>query len=121
MITQRSLIVLVLCTLFSPVLLAQNKVAEEADVAFEKGFYFNAIELYKKAYTVEKQASVKAELVFKGGEADRMLGDAEQAEVWYEKANKAQYTDPITYYWIGEMLKEQGKYEDAIGAYNRFK
>ncbi len=121
MITQRSLIVLVLCTLFSPVLLAQNKVAEEADVAFEKGFYFNAIELYKKAYTVEKQASVKAELVFKVAEAYRMLGDAEQAEVWYEKANKAQYTDPITYYWIGEMLKEQGKYEDAIVAYNRFK
>jgi hypothetical protein len=26
-----------------------------------KGFYFNAIELYKKAYTVEKKASTKAD------------------------------------------------------------
>jgi len=101
--------------------MAQGKLAQEADEAFKKGFYFNAIELYKKAYTVEKQASTKAELIFKVGEAYRTLGDAEQAAVWYEKANKAQYTDPVTYLYIGDMLKQQGKYADAIAAYNRFK
>ena len=101
--------------------MAQGKQAEEADVAFNKGFYYNAIELYKKAYTTEKKASEKAVLIFKVAETYRALGDAENAEVWYEKANKAQYPDPITYYYIGEALKEQGKYAEAIAAYNKYK
>jgi peptidoglycan-associated lipoprotein len=101
--------------------IAQGKQAEEADDAFNKGFFYNAIELYKKAYTTEKKASDKALLIFKVAQAYRALGDAENAEVWYEKANKAQYPDPITYYYIGEALKEQGKYAEAIAAYNKYK
>ena len=100
---------------------AQNKQAEEADAAYQAGQYFNAIELYKKAYTSEKKASEKANLIYKVAECYRVLGDAPNAQVWYEKANKAQYTDPITYYWIGEALKEQGKYAEAIAAYNKYK
>jgi peptidoglycan-associated lipoprotein len=103
-------------------LASAQKLAKEADENFKKGFYFNAIELYKKAYTTEaKKASDKAELIFKVGECYRMLGDAQNAQVWYEKANKAQYTDPITYYYIGEALKEQGKYAEAVTAYNKYK
>lgn len=107
-----------LCTTLA---VAQGKQSEEADAAFKAGQYFNAIELYKKAYTTEKKASEKAALIFKVGECYRTLGDAPNAQVWYEKANKAQYTDPITYYYIGEALKEQGKYAEAIAAYNKYK
>ncbi len=98
-----------------------QKAAEEADDAFKKGFYYNAIELYKKAYTNERSASGKATLIFKTAEAYRVLGDAQNAAVWYEKANKAQYPDPVTYFWIGEMLKEQGKYAEAVVAFNKYK
>lgn len=112
---------LTLSTLCATVAMAQGKDAKEADDAFNKGLYFNAIELYKKAYTTEKKASEKAVLIFKVGEAYRALGDAQNAQVWYEKANKAQYPDPITYYYIGEALKEQGKYAEAIAAYNKYK
>ena len=121
MITRKFLAGLFLSLLCTTAAMAQGKLAEEADEAYTKGYYFNAIELYKKAYTVEKKASIKAELIFKVAESYRALGDAEQAEVWYDKANKAQYTDPITYYWIGEMLKQQGKYAEAIAAFNRYK
>lgn len=100
---------------------AQSKLAEEADEAYAKGYYFNAIELYKKAYTVEKTPSEKAELIFKVGESYRMLGDMQQAEVWYDKAIKAQHTDPVTYYWVAETRRQQGKYSEAIEAFNRYK
>lgn len=120
MITRKILALLSLTLLFASPVLAQSKLAEEADDAFSKGFFFNAIELYKKAYTVEKKASTKAELVFKVAESYRALGDMEQAQQWYERANKAQYPDPITYFYIGESLKQQGKYAEAIAAYNRF-
>lgn len=121
MTTRKILANLFALLVFATTAAAQGKLAEEADDAFKKGFYFNAIELYKKAYTVEKKASTKAELIFKVGEAYRAIGDPQQAGVWYEKANKAQYTDPITYLYIGDMLKQEGKYAEAIASYNRFK
>lgn len=121
MTTRKLLASLFVSILFVSSAAAQSKLADEADDAFKKGFYFNAIELYKKAYTVEKKASTKAELIFKVGEAYRAIGDPQQAAVWYDKANKAQYTDPITYLYIGDMLKQDGKYAEAIAAYNRFK
>lgn len=98
-----------------------GKLGAEADEAFQKGFYFSAIELYKRAYTQEKKAGAKAELIFKVGETYRVLGDHEQAAIWFERANKAQYDDPITYLYIGDALKQQGKYAEAIAAYNKYK
>ena len=95
-------------TLFATVTFAQGKLAEEADAAYKDGFYFNAIELYKKAYTMEKKASDKAAHIFKVGECYRALGDAQSAQVWYEKANKAQYADPITYFYIGAVEGRPG-------------
>lgn len=121
MITRNILVTTILTLLFATTAFGQGKFAEEADDAYSKGFFFNAIELYKKAYTVEKKASTKAELIFKVAESYRALGDMQQAEQWYDRANKAQYPDPITYFHIGESLKQQGKYAEAIAAYNRYK
>lgn len=97
-----------------------QKHAEEAAEALQKGFYYSAIELYKKAYTTEKDAKEKAQLIFMIGECYRALGNAPQQQVWYEKANKARYEDPITYLYIGEALKEQGEYAEAIAAYKKY-
>ncbi|MBK7555869.1 MAG: OmpA family protein [Flavobacteriales bacterium] len=121
MSTRKILAFLSVTLLFAGSAVAQSKLAKEADDAFREGYYYNATELYKKAFVTESKMAVKSELIFKVGECYRMLGDAQQAEVWYEKANKAQYPDPITYYYIGEALKEQGKYSEAIVSYNKFK
>lgn len=112
---------LALALLFSVSAQAQKKHTAEADTSYAHGFYYNAIEQYKKAYTVEKKAAEKARLIFMIGESYRQLGDPLQMEAWYGKANKAQYGDPITYYYIGEALKEQGRYADAIVQYNKYK
>ncbi len=122
MTTRKILASLVLCLLTTASAFAQgNRLAKEADDAYQRGFYFNAIELYKKAYTVEKKAATKAELIFMVAESYRMLGDAPQAQVWYEKAIKAQLADPSPYFWAAEMQKQQGKYADAIANYNKYK
>lgn len=119
--TSKFLTCLFFSLMFSTLAMGQGKVADDAADAYKKGFYFNAIELYKKAYTMEKKASEKARLIFMVGECYRALGDPAQQEVWYEKANRAQYADPVTYLYIGDALKEQGKYAEAIAAYNKYK
>ena len=100
---------------------AQVKQAEEAEAAYKAGRYFNALELYKVAYTKETKAAAKGDLIFQVAECYRALGDAPNAQVWYEKANKARHDDPIAYYHIAEALKEQGKYAEAISAFNAYK
>jgi peptidoglycan-associated lipoprotein len=119
--TTRKILLGVLCGLFIGTAAMAQKTAEEAQDAFNKGYFHNAVELYKKAYTSARKPSEKAEYIFMVAESYRALGDMEQAQIWYDKANRIQYPDPVTYYWIGESLKQQGKYADAIAAFNRYK
>lgn len=111
------------CTLLTFVVVCSfaQKPKEDAKKALDRGFYYEAIELYKKSYTVEKDSKEKARLIFMVGECYRAIGDAAQQQVWYSKANKARYPDPITYLHIGEALKEQGKFAEAIASYRKYK
>ncbi|MFQ5335434.1 MAG: OmpA family protein, partial [Flavobacteriales bacterium] len=90
------------------------------DLAFKNESYFSAIDLYKKAYTKEPSKSKKAEILFRIAECYRFIVDIKQAETWYKKAIKAKYPDPICYYHLGDALKAQEKYEDALEKYNKF-
>lgn len=119
-LTGKILACLGLSMCFTTAVLGQ-KHTKEADDAFEKGFYFNAVELYKNAYSKERTASAKAEILFKTGEAYRALREPEDAQIWYEKAIRAQYPDAIAQYYVGQMLMEQGKYAEAIVAFNKYK
>lgn len=101
--------------------MAQKNYKREADVAFEGEKYFKCIEMYKKAYSKERKAAIKAEILFKIGEAYRLSDQCGQAEVWYDKAQKAQYPDPVTYLHIANCKKQDGKYDEAIAIYNKFK
>ena len=100
---------------------AQKNFLEEADHAlYNEQKYFDAIEMYKKAYTKEKGRDVKAEIIFKIAESYRLSDQAEQAEVWYDKAILARYNDPTSYLHLGEMKKLGGKYDEAIVQFKKY-
>ncbi|MCO6500150.1 MAG: OmpA family protein [Vicingus serpentipes] len=100
---------------------AQKNFKQEADVAFEGYKYYQAIDMYKKAYTKESKSDVKAEILFKIAECYRLKEDGKQAAVWYDKAIKAKYDDPIAILHIANIYKTQGNYEEAIVHYNKYK
>ncbi len=112
---------IVVSLLFSTNLLAQKNFLEEADKAYTNKEYFNSIELYKKAYTKEKSKEGKAYIIFKTGEAYRMIGDVKQAEAWYTKAIKAGYGDPKAVLYLANAKRSQEKYEEALVEYNNYK
>lgn len=114
-----SLLTLVLCLGLST--FAQKNYKQDADMAFSGNKYYQAIDLYKKAYTKEKSKEVKAEILFKIGESYRLKEDGTQAAVWYNKAITAKYPDPLAIYYVANIFKTQGKYEDAIVEYNKYK
>lgn len=112
---------LALMLLFSVSAKAQKNFSKDAEKAFDNYEYFNAIELYKKAYTKAKKKEEKAFIIFKTGECYRLIGDNKQAEAWYLKAIKANYTEPKAKLYLADAKKAQEKYNEALIEYNNYK
>src|SRR5689334_19547946 len=111
-----------ICVLF----IAQNVMAQRgstynADKAFESGDYYDAITLYKKAYTKEKNNAKKADILFLIAECYRHTNDYKNQEVAYAKAIKAKYKDPKAVLYLANALKFNGKFDEAIVRYNEYK
>lgn len=100
---------------------AQKNFLKDADVAYENHQYFNAIELYKQAYTKVKKADVKAKILYRTGQSYQEINDLQGAETYYSKAIKAKYSDPIVILNLADVLKAQMKYPEAIIEYNNYK
>jgi peptidoglycan-associated lipoprotein len=114
-------IVLGISLFFSANGMAQKNFSKDADKAFDSKEYFNAIELYKKAYTKAKKKEDKALIYFKTSECYRLIGDNKQAEAWYLKTIKANYADPKAELYLADAKKAQEKYNEALIEYNKYK
>src|SRR4051812_28637807 len=106
---------------FSTAAVAQKNFSKDADKAFDSKEYFNAIELYKKAYTKAKKKEDKALIIFRTAECYRLINDNKQAEAWYIKAIKANYTDAKAKLYLADAKKTQEKYNEALIEYNNYK
>ncbi len=113
-------VALVAGLIFSVNLVAQKDFKNEADIAFNRGMYFLANELYTKAYAKEKKPAVKAEILFKRGECYRLTENPKDAEVWYDKAIKAKCDIPEVYLYLAHSQKLNGKYAEAKDNYQAF-
>ena len=92
---------------------AQKKAKDaRAQAAFDAGEYYKAIDLYKDAYNkVDREQ--KTAIFFKVGECYRIIGDARSASLWYTKAIREDYQDPVIYLRYGQMLLVNEKYPEA--------
>jgi peptidoglycan-associated lipoprotein len=100
---------------------AQKNYLKDADVAYEHHQYFNAIELYKQAYTKVKKADAKARILYRTADSYKQINDLKGAETYYNKAIKAKYPDPIAILQLADVLKAQQRYPEAIVEYNNYK
>ena len=100
---------------------AQKNYLKDADVAFDNHQYFNAIELYKQAYTKVKKADAKARILYRTAQSYQEINELKSAETYYSKAIKAKYPDPVAILNLADVLKTQQRYEEAIVEYNNYK
>lgn len=106
---------------FAVVSFAQKNFLKEADKFYDLKEFFKAIDLYKNAYAKEKKADKKARILFRTAECYRHINQIKEAETYYAKAIKAKYPDPISYFYIGEIKKEQKLYNEAMTEYENYK
>lgn len=100
---------------------AQKNAMKEGDKAFEEKQFSTAIDWYKKAYVKEKKAEKKARILFRTAESYRHIDNWNEASTYYSKAIAANYPDPISHYYIGEIKKEQKLYNEAIPEFEAYK
>ncbi|MFH1321897.1 MAG: OmpA family protein [Bacteroidota bacterium] len=116
----KSLICFVLFIILCASVSAQKDFSKDANAAFDRGEYFSAIMLYKKAYSKERNNVVKTKIIFKTAECYRLINDTKQAEIWYKKSVKVKYQDPIAVLYLADAEKANGKYDEAIIEYNNY-
>ncbi len=101
-------------------LLGQGKL-ERANKVFDAGGYYEAIDIYRTIYNDIADASKKPFILYRIGEAYRIIGNNRQAEIWFEKAIKKEYGDPIVYLKFGDVLMIQEEYDKALTQFEEYK
>ena len=113
------LVVLISCYTIN--LQAQKNYSAVADQAFKNNEYYDALPLYKKAYSKVKSSekAEKARLMFQLAECYRLTNDYANAHKWYDRAI-GRYKDNIVLYYDAQMLRNMQKYDDAIAQYKAY-
>lgn len=87
---------------------------KDAQTAETREQYYQAIEAYKKAYSGTKDRAKKAEIGNKIADLLLLNRNSAQAEIWYTKAQAMGYSDAKLHYSLGEALKMNEKYPQAL-------
>ncbi len=120
---QLLLLFLFLIFVTSPEVTAQKRKSDKAYSSFAAGEYYDAIDLFKDAYSKTKKAdkNLRTEMVFMIAECYRLTNDPKNAETWYKLAVKSSYSKPEAQYWLAESLKKNGKYPLAVDEFKKYK
>jgi Outer membrane protein and related peptidoglycan-associated (lipo)proteins len=99
--------------------------AKNADLAFERGQYYQAIERYKKAYKKTRKKKFEDErmrITYQLGECYRLTDNVRQAAVQYKRVGKSEFpkNNPIYYLHYGDVLKRNEKYDEALANYDLY-
>lgn len=93
----------------------------KADEAYLYGEYDAAIEDYKLAYAKIEDKVKKAEIIFKTAMCYKYLSKSKEAELWFKKAISVKYPNPITVLYYADAMKMNGKYDEAVIEYQKYK
>src|SRR5271157_1634517 len=77
----------------------QSKKSTEAESKFKAAEYYDAIELYKKAYNSIIDKMGKAEILYKIATCYRLTNEPLKAELWYNKSIGKGIKDPMAIYY----------------------
>ncbi|MCH5239077.1 MAG: OmpA family protein [Muribaculaceae bacterium] len=95
----------------------------DAEAAYARGEYFDAQKIYKKVYnglTKREDRPLRGEVAYKLGLCYEKLNMAPRASAAFQNAIRFEYPDSMAYFYLGKNLQAEGKYSQAIKAYEDF-
>lgn len=117
------LLLIILITASSVDISAQKRKTERAYETFNAGEYYEAIDLFKDAYSKTRKSdkNARTELIFMIAESYRLTNDPKNAETWYKLAVRSAVAKPDAQYWLAESMKKNGKHQAAIDEFRKYK
>ncbi len=117
------LLIIILVSVASVEASAQKRKTERAYASYAAGEYYNSIDQFKNAYSKTKKSdkSTRTELIFMIAECYRLVDDPRNSETWYKLAVKSSYSKPEAQYWLAESMKKNGKHQQAIEEFKKYK
>ncbi len=97
-----------------------QKALKKADEAFQSHQYFNAVNLYKQAYSSVPKDK-RGYVLYRSGVSSQKINDYKAAESYYQKSIAANFDDPEVYFKLAEVLKNQMKYAEAMVEFKNYK
>ena len=94
-----------------------------ADEQMARGEYFDASKTYRKVYnklTKREERPTRGEAAFKMAECYRKLNMSSRASAAYQNAIRYGYPDSTASLYLGQSLQAEGKYAQAIKAYENY-
>ena len=95
----------------------------DADDTLARGEYFDASKMYRKIYnrlTKKEERPLRGEVAYKLATCYQHLNRPVNAAASYQNAIRYAYPDSTVYLNLGKMLQANGKYPQAIDAYNTY-
>jgi len=92
---------------------------KKGDKLYALGEYFDAAEMYKKAYakTPAKERKLRGERALKMANCYRRINNTQRAVASYNNAIRFKQTDSLTQFFLGQVLMMNGDYRGAEKAY----
>lgn len=94
-----------------------------ADEQYARGEYNDAAKTYRKIYnklTKPDERTLRGEVAWKMGLCHRELNQSARAAAAFQNAIRYKYPDSLAQLYLAEALHAEGKYPQAIKAYNEF-
>ena len=120
-------ILLIMSALFifisSDIYAQRRNPAKNADLAFGRKQYTEAVDRYKKAYRkARRNKDERNRISFQMGECYRLIGLTKRAEPYYKRLLKTEYpnTHPEVYLYLAETYKMNEKFKEAIEMYETY-
>lgn len=111
---------LILCVCFTGCitgLFSQDLVTAKADESLKNGKYFEAIDLYKLAFSKAKDQNTKRYINYQVACCYYTISDYRQAEVWLKKTTRRDPFSPLAHLYLADVYVANGNYEEALVNY----
>ena len=94
-----------------------------ADEQMERGEYYDASRTYRGVYNKLKKREerpLRGEVAYKMGLCYRKLNMSARASAAFQNALRYSYPDSLTHLYLAQSLQSEGRYRDAINAYQDY-
>lgn len=95
----------------------------DADEAYDRGEFDKAAQTYRKIYNKLKKREdrwQRGEVAYKMGLCYGRLAQSSRAGAAMQNAIRYEWEDSMAYYYLGQALQRDGKYKEAIEAYDTY-